>query len=226
MDIRLHFIVEGQTEETFVNTVLRPHLAALEIWTYARCVRTGRKRGIEQRGGVNNYAKVKNDITAWVKEDQKPDAGFTTMLDLYRLPTDFPGYQEAKRERDPYQRVRVLEEALGEDVSDSRFIPYIQLHEFESLLFAGPQQFRSQFPESDTAVRRLEETASRFCSPERINDGPETAPSKCIIGELPAYKERKASAGPIVAGQIGLPELRTKCKHFGEWIDRLESRPR
>ena len=29
MSIRLHFIVEGQTEETFVNQILRPHLDCL-----------------------------------------------------------------------------------------------------------------------------------------------------------------------------------------------------
>lgn len=34
MDTRLNFVVEGQTEETFVNQVMRPHLADRRIWAY------------------------------------------------------------------------------------------------------------------------------------------------------------------------------------------------
>ncbi len=51
MAIRLHFIVEGQTEETFVNQTLRPHLANISIWVKARCVMTSRKRGVKRREG-------------------------------------------------------------------------------------------------------------------------------------------------------------------------------
>ena len=64
MSIRLHFIVEGQTEETFVNQTLRPHLAKLCIWADARCVMTSRQRGLKHRGGISSYAKVKKDIHA------------------------------------------------------------------------------------------------------------------------------------------------------------------
>ena len=60
------------------------------------------------------------------------------MFDLYALPADFPGYAEARREVDPYGKVRILEDALGNDIADRRFIPYIQLHEFEALILADP----------------------------------------------------------------------------------------
>ena len=223
MGVRLHFIVEGQTEETFVNEILEPYLAERNIWTAARCVMTGRKRGITYRGGIVKYAKVKSDIKAWVKQDQNPDARFTTMFDLYGLPKDFPGYEDAERIRDPYDRIRALEDALGEDIADLRFIPYIQLHEFEALLFSELRKLDLQFPDSDAEIGRLEETASKFNSPEHIDDGQETAPSKRIIYEIPEYEGRKASAGPVVAGKIGLPVLRSSCRHFGEWIKRLES---
>ncbi len=61
---------------------------------------------------------------------------FTTMFDLYALPDDFPGYEAAKAIGEPYARVAALETAFAEAINDSRFIPYIQLHEFEALLFA------------------------------------------------------------------------------------------
>ena len=221
MTIRLHFIVEGQTEETFVKQILSPHLAELSIWVKARCVMTSHKRGIKYRGGIGKYAQVKKDIKAWMKEDQKPDARFTTMIDLYGLPTDFPGYEDAQRKNNPYERVTTLENSLKEDISDSRFIPYFQLYEFEALLLSDPQKLDAQFFDRATQIKKLVKIVSKFDSPELIND--KTAPSKQIIKEIPEYEKMKASAGPIVAGKIGLSSLRLKCKHFSGWLGRLES---
>ena len=216
MAVRLNFIVEGQTEETFVNRTLRPHLAGLSIWAVARRVETSRKLGFTYRGGLSTYEKARRDIAAWMNEDQNPDARFTTMFDLYALPVDFPGLEDAGRTNHPYQRVQTLEGALGMDIADPRFVPYIQLHEFEALLLSDPSMLDSQFHGYEDETRNLVEMASGFDSPELIDDGSDTAPSKRIITEIPEYAGRKASAGPIVAGKIGLPTLRSKCGHFAQ----------
>ena len=221
MAARLHFVVEGQTEEAFVNTVLVPHLAQMSIISVARCVATSHKGGVKHRGGVNSYQQVRNDIDLWMREDANSDARFTTMLDLYALPASFPGYESASRLQ-PIQRVEALESALKEDIGDWRFIPYIQLHEFEALLLSDPQKLGAHFQLGDDAIRRLADIASRFSSPELINDGSETAPSKRIIAEIPEYRGAKVSAGPIVANHIGLDALRASCRHFGDWLDKLE----
>lgn len=223
MSIRLHFIVEGQTEETFVKNTLVPHLAGRGIWADARCVQTSRKRGVKHRGGLSGYVQVRKDITNWTKQDGNPDARFTTMFDLYALPREFPGYDAATQRADPLQRAAALEEALAQDIGDHRFVPYIQVHEFEALLLADPAKLDSQFPDDVDGIRRLGEMASRCESPEHIDDGSATAPSKRIIREIPAYDGQKASAGPIVAARIGLSILRARCIHFGRWIDRLEA---
>ncbi len=68
MAIRLHYIVEGQTEETFVNQSLRPHLANFSIWVKARCVMTSRKCGVKRRGGIGKYAQAKKDIKTWIEK--------------------------------------------------------------------------------------------------------------------------------------------------------------
>ena len=222
MPVRLNFIVEGQTEESFVNRTLRPHLAKWSIWVNARCVMTSRKGRSKHRGGIGAYEQAKRDILLWAKEDRNPDARFTTMFDLYGLPSDFPDFQRAARERDPYARVTVLEDALAADIDDWRLIPYLQLHEFEALLLSKPAELNSQFDERYDGVDRLVEMASCFESPELIDDGATTAPSKRIIREIPEYEGRKASAGPIIAGKIGLPTLRSRCRHFRGWLDRLE----
>ena len=223
MAVRLHFIVEGQTEETFVNRTLGPHLGNLSIWVKARCVMTSRRRGVKHRGGILNYRKTKNDIDAWMKEDRNDDARFTTMFDLYRLPADFPSCKDTVKASNPYDRVRALERALKEDITDPRFIPYLQIYEFETLLLSDPRKLDSQFSDRSREIENLVEMTARFESPERINDGFDTAPSKRITDAIPEYGNRKASAGPIVAEKIGLPVLRSKCEHFGEWIGTLES---
>ncbi len=222
MYVRLNFIVEGQTEETFVNQTLKPHLSRFSVGVSARVVTTSKQRGVKYRGGLSTYARTRRDITLWTKQDRNPDVRFTTMFDLYGLPTDFPGYSTAAHD-DPYQRVAALEDALGNDISDPRFIPYIQLHEFEALMLSDPQALDSQFDNRADGIARLVSMASQFPSPEHINDSTDTAPSKRILREIPEYEGRKASAGPIVTAKIGLSTLRSQCAHFAQWLDKLES---
>ena len=220
--IRLHFIVEGQTEETFVNQVLKPHLGDRHVWADARCVLTSRRGGVKYRGGFRNYEHPRRDILSWLREDQNADARFTTAFDLYRLPSDFPGYGDTQAAADPYEKVRILEVALRNNIGDWRFIPYLQLHEFETLLLSEPDQLAAHFTDGQAGIQNLVAMADQVANPELINDGPDTAPSKRIIAEIPEYAGMKASAGPIVAGKIGLANLRFRCRHFGEWIDQLE----
>ena len=224
MCLRLNFIVEGQTEERFVNTVLRSHFANQSIVAVAHCVTTRRDRRarhIKYRGGLTTYRHAYDDIRRWVREDGGGNARFTTMFDLYGLPTDFPDYADAARESDPYARVEILESALSEAIGDRRFVPYIQLHEFEALLFSDLEKLGTQFPERLPEIQRLVETTTVRGSPELVNDGSTTAPSKRITAAIPEYASRKASAGPIVAAKIGLPVLQSRCRHFREWIERL-----
>lgn len=223
MAVRLNFIVEGQTEEAFVNTLLKPHIGPFSVWASARCVETSRRRGIKHRGGITRYAVAKRDIQQWLLNDQNADARFTTMFDLYHLPDDFPGYADASMMHDPYHRVVALEDALADDVADYRFIPYLQLHEFEALLLADPQQLDTQFPGCEDAILSLTAAVSQYGSPELVGGSENIAPSKRIIDLIPEYKGRKASACPILAAKIGLPTLRCQCVHFDQWLSKLEN---
>ena len=230
--IRLHITVEGQTEQRFVKDVLCLHLAEHAVIADARPVLTSKDRrtGTEYRGGFRRtgaYATVKRDICAWMKADQNADARFSTMFDLYALPNDFPGYAEAVREADPYCRTALLETALQADIKrelgDSRFFPYVQLHEFEALILAAPEQLDWEYMEHTAQIQRLVEMVAREGgNPELINNGATTAPSKRIIAEIPEYDGSKATVGPLVVGKIGIPKLRERCAHFAEWLQRLE----
>ncbi len=227
--IRLNITVEGQTEERFVKNVLAPYLAQHDVYACARAVLTSRHKraGREYRGGFRRsapYMTVKNDICAWMKEDQKAEARFTTMFDLYALPSDFPEHKQAGPQTDPYQRVYILEQALQKDIcaqcGDSRFIPYIQLHEFEALILSDPTKLGLEYLEHDAQIARINEMVEREGgNPEAINDGESSAPSKRILSEIPEYD--KVTAGPLIAGKIGMDQLRERCRHFNEWIAEL-----
>ena len=220
---RLHITAEGQTEEAFVNQTLKPYLARYGVYADVRCVLTSRRRYKEFRGGMTNYRKSKEDILRWLKEERNnTDVAFTTMFDYYALPDDFPGYAEALKEKDSYTKVAVIEKALAEDINDCRFIPYIQLHEFETLLFADPQKFEIEYFDKPKGIERLCEIASEFGNPELINQGKETAPSKRIIRIYSDYEGNKPAVGSMIAHEIGIDTLKRTCAHFNEWIEKLE----
>lgn len=224
--IRLNIVVEGQTEEAFINQVLADPLADMEVFASVRCVETSRRQARIYRGGLRRYEKLKEDLLRWMRQDRHPECWFTTMVDLYgleRLRDEFPGFLESRREPDPRRRIAALERAFAEDIQHRRFIPYLQLHEFEALLLSDPQKLEGEFIDRGKEIAQLVELVSAVESPELIDDGEDTSPSHRIIRVIPEYQDRKASAGPLVAGKIGLPTLRRKCPHFGEWVGRLEA---
>jgi hypothetical protein len=222
--IRLNIIVEGKTEATFVRRVLAPHLGQMDISAAARQVAFSKGKGVVHKGGIRDYAIACADIAQWLKEDRNPDARFSTMFDLYALPTSFPGYAEAEALRDsPLARVTHLERCLDADLGDRRLLSYLQLHEFEALLFSDARALMTYFPHAQKQTAALAQIADSFPSPEYIDDGPATSPSKRIIAMIPEYAHLKASAGPVVASHIGLDVIRSKCPHFNDWITGLET---
>lgn len=221
---RLHLFVEGRTEQTFANTVLKPYLAKAYVYLQnPTLIAHARKKGRVHRGGGRNFTAMQNDIERRRKQEQGKDVFFTTMIDLYALPGNFPGVEDADKLRhDPYARVESLERSWFEKTGDKRFIPFIQLHEFESYLFADVSQFSCFFDNADSRVAALRKIADDVRSPERIDDGEHTAPSKRIIAQFPEYEGSKVRVGSQMAERIGLETIRSQCPHFRAWVERLE----
>ena len=166
---------------------------------------------------------MQNDIIRFLKRDSKKDVFFTSMIDLYALHKEFPGTEEAERYRnDPYRRVEILEGSWAKETNDPRFIPHLQLHEYEAYLFSDISMLSLHYEGQERAIGKLSEVADGFDSPERIDDGPHTAPSKRIIKHLPRYESDKSTVGVQMAERIGLPMIRRRCPHFDRWIDRLQ----
>ena len=236
MAIRLKMLVEGQTEEAFASKILGPHLARFGIFLEApTIVFTKREEnGLRQKGGGSSFGKIEHQLLMLIRGDNDPDCRFTSMFDFYAFPfkgLDFdcslyPSHQQAVVELERAFQKRIYAKLLAETngVRD-RFIPFVMLHEFETLIFADPQQLDWQFVEDSDqpAIAELVRQSQACPNPEDINSSPETAPSKRILAQLSAYQ--KPSDGPEVVSRIGLPALKAKCPHFRQWLERLENLP-
>jgi len=221
---RLNLTVEGRTEQEFVSRLLVPHLADFGVYAAKpRLTALTKKKGTVHRGGIRRYEPLKNDLLEWIKQDGDPDTFFTTMIDLYGFPGDFPKSAEASAYPDPYERVALLERAFAEDIGDRRFIAYIQLHEFEALLLARPEKFGEYYDHRERPIASLVAMCNEFGSPELIDDGEDSAPSKRIGKVIPEYLAAKRTVGPAIAEVIGVPTIRRECAHFNQWLTKLEN---
>ena len=227
---RLYIVCEGQTEEEFVKLVLRDDFRSV---TRAEAIpilpsnRAGSNRR-RLKGGWTTYVKLCDVLHREMKEKHSDETWFTTMLDLYAIPEDFPNlcFVPSQPARD---RVIALEAAFKADVVTSqlwRFTPYLQLHEYEALLLADLEAVNRWMP--DEAPTGLADLAADIdgLAPEEVDGGAETAPSKRIIRHFPSYAGLKIAVGPIVAEDIGLDRLRAACPHFADWLTTLEGRCR
>ncbi len=222
---RLLVHVEGETEETFVNEVLAPHLiGAGYTKVSARLIGNARQR--DRRGGIRAWGAARRDILNHLKED--PGCLATTMVDYYGLPQvggkAWPGREEAGQRPFP-QKAATVQDALLADICAelgadfARFVPYVMMHEFEGLLFSDCERFGEGIGRPDLAGD-LQDIRDGFNSPEEIDDSPITAPSKRVKALVPGYQ--KPLLGTLAVLEIGLEAIRAECPHFRAWLERLE----
>jgi hypothetical protein len=208
-------VCEGLTEATFVHRVLAPYV-------YSECsvelTPSLLKSGTGRSGGGN--VTVERLANHMAREYHNFD-GVTSLVDWYGF---------SRRDADHCTQ---LEERIRQDVEyrvlrvDTRkLLPYVQLHEFEALLFADVEGFRICIDGWSTAVEQyLRSVREQFKSPEDINDNPSTCPSARIAATFGEYGYQKASDGPLVAEEVGIPAMRSACPRFDAWLKWLERFP-
>ncbi|MGF7404859.1 DUF4276 family protein [Campylobacter concisus] len=216
---RVFVVCEGETEEKFIKDVFAPYFNQQEIAITPLLV--------NQRGGALSYDRVKDFILNFIKRDTT--AYITTMFDYYALDTNFPGHNQLNAIPDIYKKVKHLEEKFRDDInsifSNNRFFPYIQPHEFESLLFSDINEIVKADPgwnKKAALISSLSKIVNDYPNPEEINNSPSTSPSHRLVRlveilNLPKY--RKVLHGTAIAKNIGIDNIRQKCKHFDEWCN-------
>lgn len=215
--VRIAILVEGQTEEKFVNEVLCPYFGYTDFAITPVIVSTKvTKNGTKYKGGLPKYNEIKKQVQNLLHNHDY----VTTMFDYYGLPQNFAGKEESNSKNNLYDKIATIEESFYEDIDKSNFIPYIAVHEFEALLFSntiGVQSVFSNFSEFN--LNEFEKIVNEFSNPEEINNNPNTAPSKRL--EQCTQKYNKILHGTRIAKEIGVSAMRAKCPHFNKWVAQI-----
>lgn len=217
--IRVHVICEGQTEELFVNELLAPAFQSKHTLLFPSLIgKPGHK------GGNIKFDRLFPDIRNRLLGDST--AYCTTFFDFYGLASSFPGKESAKLLTTVDQKHRCVCDAMVSEFRQRlgnepmrRFVPYVQMYEFEGLLFSEPNAFAVALNRPDLQVP-VASIRNSFSAPEEINNSPLTAPSKRILSLFPGYE--KPLHGSLVALETGLETLRRECRMFSGWMQRLE----
>lgn len=210
--IRVCIVCEGQTEVEFVKSCLAPYLQHSNVRAFPSLLQS--PSGNHQGGRVTVERLVRFMSHQYHQTDR-----ITTLVDFY-------GFQDrAERSRAQLEadiRAGVAASTTG---YDPRFVlPYVQMYEFEGLLFTDPQAFEwVEDGWSDEAEKALQAVTDAFATPEEINNRRETAPSKRILKIFPEGSYSKTEHGPLVAESIGIDAIRAKCPAFSEWVGKLQA---
>lgn len=215
---RIIIICEGPTEQSFCKDVLTPYFSPLGIYIENPAIK-------KTHGGIVNWTALKHQIEKHFLQDKT--AYVTTLIDYYGIYEhhEYPYWNEAHKKTDKNKRMDILENGMKENISEefqARFMPYIQLHEFESILFSDISVFNNDFePGEFLDYEYLTETIDSYSNPELINNNLETAPSKRLSKIIKNYS--KVLYGSLLAYDLGLSKIREKCPRFNDWIIKLEN---
>jgi Domain of unknown function (DUF4276) len=116
--------------------------------------------------------------------------------------------------------VTIVRVNIISDDSLQRFIPYVQIYEFEGLLFSDCHSLASAIDKPLLAIK-FKEIREGFLTPEDINDSKITAPSKRILAIYSRYN--KPIHGSLAIMEIGIDAIRRECKLFDRWLQQLEA---
>ncbi len=216
--VYVHAVVEGKTEQTFIEKVLKGYLAAKNIFITASQIS---KPG--QKGGDVKYSRAEKDIGHFLK--QRPDIYITQFFDYYGL-KEWPNKEQINRQSHTEIAQLLNDGALQAlrgkfpDINvDERYIPFMAMHEFEALLFSDVAILAEAINVEANVIQTILDQCGE---PETINNSRETAPSK-RLDALKVGKFKKTVEGIAIAEQIGIDAIRKQCPLFNEWLNKLEA---
>ncbi|HVZ96937.1 MAG TPA: DUF4276 family protein [Chitinophagaceae bacterium] len=215
---RIIIICEGDTEKEFCTKLLNQHLSSKDIFVQSPLIK-------KTMGGIVKWSELRKQILLHLKSDTT--ACVTTLIDYYGLYAkyQFPGWDDAVKIADKITRMDFLENAMLKDIDEDlrhRYLPYIQLHEFEGLLFNDINIFYELIPKNElVGIEELNQTFIEFENPEMINDQKQTSPSHRLMRIIKGYN--KVVYGNILADAIGVANMRNKSIRFNAWLSKIES---
>lgn len=215
---RLIIVVEGDTEKEFIDKVLSPYLYSKGFQS-VNCFKIK-----HTKGGLTNYQHLKTDLINCIYEN---NILVSTLIDFYALPKDFPKYEDSKTIVNKEDRLTFLEKAIVEDLETEKgqyfpnLLPYIQLHEFEALVFSSIEAIKSLYSIEDAKFNELEKIIAAYPNPEDINDSPQTAPLKRLKNDQLIKGYNKINDGIMIIEEAGIETVLRKCPRFNNWVQTL-----
>ncbi|EFK08143.1 conserved hypothetical protein [delta proteobacterium NaphS2] len=154
-----------------------------------------------------------------------------TSYEPFRIDADWPGRAEVRQKilsgnkLTASHKAEILEtETLNEIVRSfsecapaKRFVPYIEMHEFEVLLFSDAHILAEK---TGIDISRIKSVLKAYPNPEEIDDDPAKAPGKRLATLRNGY--RKVAMGKAVSEAIGIHAIRKQCPHFNNWLTKFE----
>lgn len=211
---RIIIVVEGQTEQEFVKQSIQPYMFS-QYGIHSVSARLIGKPG--HKGGVVKYARLRSDLNILLHEK---DTVISTLIDYFKLGTDFPNYEICQHLPNTEQKIEGLEQELANAIGRRFFIPYIQKYEFEALLFSSTNGYE-KFLKPQTC-EHIEKIIQEFRNPENINN--DRPPSYRLIETFDLYEKTKYDKvllGNTLALEIGMEKILERCPRFANWIDQL-----
>lgn len=215
---RIIIICEGPTEQAFCKTNLQLNLQAKGVYIQTPLIK-------HSKGGIVKWPILKQQIETHLRVDTS--AYVTTFIDYYGLYSkyQFPNWDVAEKISNRNLRMEAIENGMHNDIAEDlryRFIPYLQLHEFEGLLFNDINIFYNNIPPDDIVGKvELKQTFADYDNPEMINTNKKTSPSHRLERIIKGYN--KVVYGDILAEAIGLDRIRNKSPRFDAWITKIEN---
>ena len=221
MDKIVNVLVEGECESSFVKQ-LNTHFKRFSLRLKPVLIETA----LGYKGGYVTYAKFKKQIRRLFNDRGIKAA--TMMFDYYNFSMKDRIFSHiSTTNRSCYDIVYDLENTISNDIENRQFIPFLFLHEFETMLFVSPEKISSQFPgyESDISSE-IQLIKKKFNNlPETINDNTATSPSHRIGDIIKKHTKRnydKIAHGIIALMDEDIGKIRSECPHFDSWIKKLE----
>lgn len=210
--IRVCVVCEGQTEVEFVKSCLAPYLLNYQVQIFPSLLQSPSGRG---RGGRVTVERLVKFISHQYHQTDR----ITTLVDFYGF-QDSNGRSRVQLEADIQAGVA----ASTKDYNAHFVLPYVQMYEFEGLLFTDPDAFEwveDGWNEQSRAA--LIQVRQAFASPEDINNSRETAPSKRILSIFEQGTYSKTEHGPLIAEAIGIDAIRAQCPQFDAWLMQIQA---
>lgn len=224
--VNVAVLCEGETEYDFCKAVVAPWAQPHGIELFGTLVgRPGRKRG-----GIRPWLTYRNELLRLAKE--RPGRAVGVLVDYYAMPMNWPGRSEAA-DLPGEQRGEHVEKALVEDLETdvgNLFVPGVQMHEFESLLFVNPSESAAILTAQHGVAsgtqpleEQLQDIVQSCGTPDSINDTPTGAPSKRLERLVKGYDKR--AWGVSVTQATGMERLRSGSSWLNRWLTGLEALP-